>query len=214
MVMVPTTPETAMKLYYFETPNSRKVCATAKHLNSPVEWIRIDLAKQEHKTPEFLAFNPNGKVPALVDGDAQIWESMAIMCYLAEKAGSDLWPSDARQIDVIRWLSWDIAHFSRHAGTLFFQHVIKANFGMGPPDDAAVKEALGFFRHFAAVLNTHLESRSYLVGDALTIADFAVASILPVAEPAKIPVSEFPAIERWHARLEELPAWQEPFPAH
>lgn len=202
-----------MKLYYFETPNSRKACATAMHLKSPVEWIRVDLSKQENKTPEYLALNPNGKVPVLVDGAHSVWESMAIMCYLADKAGSDMWPKDERQIDVIRWLSWDAMHFSRHAGTLFFQNVIKANFGMGPPDETAVEEALGWVRHFGGILNDHLEDRSYLVGDALTIADFAVAALLPVAEPSKIPLGEFPAVQRWHARLEELPAWRQPFPA-
>lgn len=201
-----------MKLYYAETPNSRKACATAMHLNSPVEWIKVDLSKQENKTPEFLALNPNGKVPVLVDGAESVWESMAIMCYLADKAGSDLWPKDARQIDVIRWLSWDAMHFSRHAGTLFFQNVVKANFGMGPPDEAAVEEATGWVRHFGAILNDHLESHSYLVGDALTIADFAVASILPVAAPSNIPLNEFPAVEKWHGRLGELPAWRQPFP--
>ncbi len=113
-----------MKLYYFETPNTRKPCAVAKYLGSPVEFVLLDPAKQEHKTPEFLAINPNGKVPALKDGEAKLWESSAIMCYLADKAGSDLWPKDERQIDIIRWFSWDTAHFSRHAGTLFFQYVV------------------------------------------------------------------------------------------
>ena len=56
------------------------------------------------KKPEYLAINPNGKVPVLVDGDTVIWESNAIMAYLADQAGSDLWPKDARQIDVLRWL--------------------------------------------------------------------------------------------------------------
>jgi glutathione S-transferase len=100
---------------------------------------------------------------------------MAIMCYLADKAGSDLWPKDARQNDVIRWLSWDAMHFSRHGGTLFFPRVVKPQFGLGDPDLAAIDEAMGFFREFAGVLNSHLEGRRYLVGDGLTVADFAVA---------------------------------------
>jgi glutathione S-transferase len=202
-----------MKLYYFETPNARKACAVARYLDAPVEFVRVDLAKGEHQTPAFLAINPNGKVPALVDGDVHMWESAAIMCYLAEKAGSSLWPKDARQIDVIRWLSWDIAHFSRHAGTLFFEQVIKPQFGLGEPNLAAIDEAMSFFRRFAGILDSHLNGRAYLVGDGLTVADFAVASMLPHAREARLPIDEFAEIGRWYAQLEELPAWQEPFPS-
>ena len=199
-----------MKLYYFETLNPRKACAVARYLNAPVEFVRIDLSKAEHKSPAFLAINPNGKVPALVDGGMRLWEANAIMCYLAKAAGSELWPSDtAGQIDVVRWLSWNSEHFTRHAGALYFQHV---RFLGQPADAAAVAEATGFFKPFAEVLAEHLRGRSYLVGDALTVADFAVAATLPYAQEAQIPVADFPEIRRWHQRLEALPAWRQPFP--
>jgi glutathione S-transferase len=176
--------------------------------------VRIDLSKGEHQTPEYLAINPNGKVPALRDGDARLWEGHAIMAYLAAKAGSDLWPKDsAKQIDILRWLNWDTAHFSRHAGTLFFQHYIKAAFGMGEPDAAAVEEATGFFKRFADVLDNHLKGRTYLVGDNLTIADFGVACMLPTAQEAKLPLGGFTQIQRWHDGLMRLPAWKDPYPA-
>lgn len=202
-----------MKLYYFETPNGRKACAVARYLDAPVEFVRVDMTKGEHKSPAFLRVNPNGKVPALEDGDVRLWESAAIMCYLADRAGSSLWPKDARQIEVIRWLSWDIAHFSRHAGTLFFQRVIKPRFGLGDSDPAAIEEATGFFRQFAGVLDSHLKGRDHLVGDGLTVADFAVASFLPHAHEARMPLDAFAEIRRWYARLEQLPAWRAPFPA-
>ena len=202
-----------MKLYYFETLNPRKACAVARYLNSPVESVRIDLGKGENRTPAYLAINPNGKVPSLTDGDRKIWEANAIMAYLARAAGSDLLPSDDRQIEVTRWLSWNADHFTRHAGNLYFQHLIKPLFGLGQPDAKEVEEAQGFFRKFAQVLNDHLRGRKYLLGDTLTIADFAVGITLPYADKANIPVGEFSEIERWHARLNELPAWREPFPA-
>ena len=89
-----------MKLYYFESLNARKACAVAKHLGLPVELVRIDMARGEHKTPGYLAINPNGKVPALTDGDKKLWEANAIMAYLARAAGSDLWRrDDDRQIE-------------------------------------------------------------------------------------------------------------------
>jgi glutathione S-transferase len=205
---------TQMKLYYFETLNPRKACAVARYLNSPVEFVRVDLGKGENRTPEYLAINPNGKVPALTDGSKRLWEADAIMGYLAKAAGSDLWPRDTEsQIDMTRWLSWNAHHFTRHAGNLYFQHIIKPHFGLGGPDPKAVEEATGFFKQFAQVLNDHLRGRKYLVGDTLTVADFSVAVTLPYAEKAKIPVGEFSEIERWHDRLNELPAWREPFPA-
>ena len=203
-----------MKLYYTDTLNPRKACAVARYLNSPVEFVHVDLAKGEHKTPDYLAINPNGKVPALQDGDLKIWESNAIMCHLARKAGSDLWPrDDDGKLEVTRWLTWSSEHFTRHAGMLYFQYIIKPKFGLGPQDEAAIKEATGFWRQFAGVLNDHLRGRKYILGDTLTVTDFAVGITLPYAATAKIPVAEFPEVERWHARLNELPAWREPWPA-
>jgi glutathione S-transferase len=203
-----------MQLYYFETLNPRKACAVARYLEAPVEFKRIDLGKGEQKSPAFLAINPNGKVPALVDGGARLWEANAIMCYLAKAMGSELWPSDtAGQIELVRWLSWNSEHFTRHAGSLYFQHLIRPRLLGQPPDAKAVAEATGFFKQFAGVLNDHLAGRKYLIAERLSLADFAVAVTLPYASEAKIPLASFPAIERWHARLNELPAWRQPFPA-
>jgi glutathione S-transferase len=203
-----------MKLYYAETMNPRKVCALAKYLDSPVEFIRVDLRKSEHRTPEFLARNPNGKVPVLVDGELVLWESTAIMVHLAVKAGSGLWPSDAAsQVEVLRWLSWDLTHFSRHGATLYFENVIKQYIGMGEPKPAAVEEATGFFRKFAAVLDAHLAIRDFVAGDKLSIADFSAGVLLPWATEIGLPIEDFPNVMRWHERMMALPGWREPFPA-
>ncbi len=201
-----------MKLYYADLLNPRKACALARYLKSPVEFVYVAVEKGEQKRPAFLAINPNGKVPALADGDRSVWESNAIMCYLAEKAGSDMWPHDERQIDIVRWFSWDANHFSRHGGALYFEYLIKSRFGVGAPDPAAVEEALGEFRKSARVLDDHLRDRKYLVGERLSVADFAVAAALPYAEQARIPLAEFPNIQRWYDRLNELEAWRDPFP--
>ena len=202
-----------MRLYYAETLNPRKACAVARYLNADVEFVHLDLAKGEHQRPEFLALNPNGKVPVLETNKGTLWESNAIMCYLARIAGSDLWPGDERQVEVIRWLSWDSQHFTRHAGTLYFEHIIKPAVGLGRPDPTVVEKATGFFKKFAAVLDAHLSDRKWLVGEMLTIADFAVAITLPYAGWAHLPLEEFREIQRWHAQLDELPAWREPFPS-
>ncbi len=202
-----------MKLYFADTMNPRKACAAARYLDAPVEFVPVDLGRGEHKRPDFLALNPNGKVPLLVDGDYRLWEANAIMAYLARKAGSDFLPTDdTRLIEVLRWLSWDADHFSSHAGTLYFEHVIKPGFGIGPADAAVVAETTARLRPFAAVLDDHLSGRRWLVGDAPTIADFAVAAALPWAEVARIPLGDYPAVARWHDRLNALDAWRQPYP--
>lgn len=201
-----------MKLYWSDVPSPRKVCAVAKYLQSPLEYAYLDLGRGEHKTPEYLALNPNGKVPTLIDGTLTLWEAAAIMCHLAARADSGLWPQDNRQIEVLRWLSWDLAHFYRIGGELYFEYVIKPRFSLGDTDPAAVKRATDEWRQLATILDNHLHDRRWLVGNAITIADFAVAALLPWAERARIPLDEFPAIKRWHDRLNELDAWREPFP--
>lgn len=202
-----------MKLYYAETMNPRKVCALAKYLDLPVEHVRVDLRKGEHRTPDFLAMNPNGKVPVLVDGDLVLWESTAIMVHLAVKAGSDLWPADAPgQVEVLRWLCWDLTHFSRHGSALYFENLIKRYIGRGEPEPAAVEEATGFFRNFAAVLDAHLATRDFVAGEKLSVADFSVGVLLPWAREIRLPIEDFPNIVRWHERMMALPGWREPFP--
>ncbi len=201
-----------MKLYWFDTVNPRKACAVAKYLQAPVDYVHVDLGRGEHRKPDYLALNPNGKVPTLVDGTRTIWEADAIMCHLAARADSDLWPQDHRQIEVIRWLSWDLAHFYKAGGSLYFEHVIKPRFGLGDTDPAAVKQATNEWRRFAAILDGHLRDRRWLVGDGITVADFAVAAFLPYAERSHIPLDEFASVRRWHDRLNELDAWREPFP--
>jgi glutathione S-transferase len=203
-----------MKLYYFETMNPRKVCATAKYLDSPVQYIRLDPQKGEHKTPEHLARNPNGRVPVLEDGDKMLWESAAIMMQLALKAGSDIWPArdPARQVEVLRWISWDICEWAPHIGAFYFQHVIKAMFKMGEPDLAALERKVAPLRASAKILDAQLGRQRFLTGDALTIADFCAGVLLPYAEQCAMPLSDFANIQRWHGELMALPAWRDPWP--
>ncbi len=204
-----------MKLYHHEiSSNSRKVCALAKHLDLDVDYVLVDLTKGVHRSPEFLTINPNGKLPTMVDAGRTLWESNAILCYLAKKAGSDMWPADdEHKIDAIKWMTWEQAHFTRHAGTLFFEKFIKGALDMGEPNAEAVKEATSFLHQFAGVLNSHLKGRDYLVGKALTVADFAVGVVIPLAADAKEPLDGYPEIARWYEQLNALPAWRDPWPS-
>ena len=202
-----------MKLYYSDVLSPRKACAVARYLKSPVEFVYLDLTKGDHKTPAYLALNPNAKVPTLVDGERVIWEADAINCHLSECAGAQLWPRDtAGQIDVVRWLSWNDQHFTRAGGALYFENIIKKRFRIGAPDAAVVGKELADFRRFAAVLDAHLNGRDWLVGNQMTVADFAVAVFLPYAAEAHVALDDFPQVGRWHDQLNALEAWRNPFP--
>jgi len=195
--------------YYFHpmSPNCRKVTALLEHLGVDAERILVDLPKGEHRSPAFLALNPNGKVPTLVDGDTAVWESNAILIHLAGRTGSDLWPADDRRIHVLKWMFWEQGHFMWATGMLFFERVLKPMLGQAV-DDAKVEEGLGMFRRLAAVLDGHLEHERYLVAGSLSLADLAVGADLSFADAAGIPVGEFPHLDRWHRSLDELPAWR------
>jgi glutathione S-transferase len=202
-----------MKLYFAETINGRKACAAAKYLGAPVEFVRVDIGSGEQRQPSFLAKNPNGRVPVLEADDETLWESNAIMCRLSQATGADFWPQDHRQIEVMRWMFWSSEHFSRHASCLYFEHLVKPLFNLGPADTALVEESNRFMRRFGKVLDEHLRGRAFLVGDRPTAADFAVGAALPYAEAARIPLEGFAEIARWKARLDALPAWSDPYPA-
>jgi glutathione S-transferase len=201
-----------MKLYYSDILSARRACAVARYLNAPIEYVYLDFAKREHQQPEYLAINPNGKVPTLVNGDRITWESDAVICQLSEDMNADLWPHDARQIEITRWFSWNQQHFSRACGSLYFENIVKERFRIGAPDPIEVQNALGEFRRWATVLSGHLADRTWLVGNSMTVADFSVAMALPYADEARLPLAEFPAVCRWHDRLNEIESWRDPFP--
>lgn len=200
-----------MKLYLFPaSPNALKPNVVAYHVGSKLERVIIDLRKGEQKTPEFLKLNPNGKMPLLVDGDFKLWESSAIMAYLAHQAKSPLWPTAPQpQADVLRWLSWELAHWGPAATILIRENLVKKLFSGADPDPAEVARGLELFRQLAAILNDHLRGRVYVVGNALTIADYALAATLLLSKPAGIPVAEFSNIEAWFDRIAAEPAWQQ-----
>jgi glutathione S-transferase len=204
--------ELSMKFYYHPaSPNCRKVSALIELLGLDVHFEFVDLPKGAQARPEFLAINPNGMVPVLIDGDRTVVESNCILIYLAEKAGSDLW-TEANALEILQWMFWEQSHFMYSTGILFFQKLLKPLLGQ-EPDEARIEEAAAKLRRHAKALDQHLEGRDWLVGDAMTLADLAVAANLTYAEATGMPMDEFPNIARWYATIEALPAWQSSRPA-
>jgi Glutathione S-transferase len=200
-----------MILYFHDLLYPRKACAAAAYLEAPVTLEWVDVGHDRHKSPEFLALNPNGLLPVLVDGEHVIWESNAILCYLAGRTRPDFWPTDSRHVELIRWLSWDAAAFSNYAGALYFELYVRRRFDLGLPDEGAVAEARQRFDGCAAVLDAHLSGRDWVVGEAPTAADFALGASLPYAEAIGLPIADHAEIGKWYERLSGLRGWRDPF---
>ena len=200
-----------MRLYHHPYSfNARRAVMAALHLKAPVELVFVDLQKGEQRTPQFLALNPNHRVPVLEDDGFILWESHAIMQYLADKTPRQtVYPAETRaRADVNRWLFWSGQHFSPAIGVLNWEHAIKRLLGLGAPDPAEVRRGEQLVREFAGVLDAHLAGRDWICGDALSLADFAVASPLAATVPAKLPVAELSNVQRWFAQVQKLEAWQ------
>lgn len=205
-----------MKLYGFPiSPNTWKVRAVAVHLGIVLDDQLVDLSRGEQRTPDYLALNPTGRTPTLVDGDFVLWESNAIMQYLASGKPNALWTDDARtRADIARWQSWQLAHWGKEAcQPLLFERVVKAFFNLGPCDAAVVAKATETFHREARVLEAHLATRPYLAGTGVTLADFSVVAPLVFAEKAEMPLKPYPHIRDWFARVSSLPAWRDTAPA-
>jgi glutathione S-transferase len=201
-----------MKLYVFPTGRVLAIVALKNHLALDCEVQPIDLGRGDQLTPQYLALNPNKKMPTLEDDGFALWESNAILFYLAARhPDRGLWPSDVRcQADVLRWLAWESAHWDAESiGMVAYEKASKVVLGLGPSDPAFVARGEQNFRRFAAVLNDSLKGKACLVGEQLTIADFSVGGLVPSAERVGLPVADFPEIVRWYKGLAALPAWRE-----
>ena len=205
-----------MKLYYFPySHNSRKVLAVIHHLGLAPTLQMVDLVKGEQLTPEFIRLNPNHKTPTLEDGNFVLWESNAIMQYVAAITPENtLWPAEpAMQADISRWQCWQLAHWDGQAcDILLFERALKALLGQGEPDPAAVAKAEANFHRYAAVLNGHLTGRQWLVGERVTLADFAVAASLMHAAVGRFPLEGYGEIRRWYDGVARLEAWERSTP--
>jgi len=191
------------------SPNCRKVHAVINYLQPDVQINELDFFAGELNTPEFQALNPNGMVPVLEDGNFKLWESNAIMQYLAGIAGdTSFYPADPKQrADIHRWMSWEQAHFNRATGTLLFENMLKCLLKIGEPDENKTAEAVEDFHRHARVLDAQLAGKKYLLGDDLTLADFAVASFSEYFDTAKVPFRDYPNLLTWLGRLDAIPAW-------
>lgn len=200
-----------MKLYaLLPSPNTFKVVALAHHLGLDLEVVDVDVTTGANKAPDYISKNPNGLMPTLEDGDFLLWESNAILMYLAQKKPeSGLWPANPQdQAKVQQWLYWSAIHFGPAIRPFFFERIVKARMGLGAPDEAELKKATEGFPKVGNVFEAQLQNQQYLVGDQLTIADFALASFAPYAKMAGMPLENYPNIQAYCARVTGTEAWK------
>jgi glutathione S-transferase len=199
-----------MRLFYHPfSSNARRVVITAMELNVPVELVVVDLVKREQRQAAFLARNPAGRVPVLDDGGFVLCESHAIMMYLAGGSPNQtLYPSDLQaQAHVNRWMFWCAAHFQPAISVLNWEHVVKRLAGLGTPDASEILRGERLVQETAALLDSHLASREWVAGSAMTLADISLATPLMTIATAKLPVAQFKHLSNWFARIQSRESW-------
>jgi glutathione S-transferase len=189
-----------VKLYDFPfSPNSRKVRAVAYELGIALDTQHVDVLTGGSRTPEFLAKNPNGRVPVLEDGDLVLWESTAIIRYLA--AGSPLSPTAPRAAaEVDRWIAWQLAHLGPAMSKVAFENIVKRLTRRGEPDPARIAEGTVEFERLTEILDGALAGREFVAGP-LSLADFALAAHYSLAPAAGLDIARHRRVASWLAQI-------------
>ena len=203
-----------MKLYTFPpSPNSLKVMAVIHQLEIDVEIVVVDLTKGESKTPEFMVINPNGKIPTLQDGELVIWESQAIMLYLAEKFDSPLIPKDVgKRAEMHQWLSWHIAHFGDAVSGVAWERLAPHFFEGYQADQVALEKSLENLAVYAPILDQRIAKQDFVLGEKPSLADIALAAPLIHKNMAELPLEDYPNILAWYDRVASLPYFASAIP--
>ena len=197
-----------MKLYYFPSPNPQKVRFALNELGLECETVPVDLVKREQRTPEFLALNPYGRVPVLVDGDLNLWESHAILAYLGEKTGR-LWPSSAAgRADALRWLFFLTSAISPPATEVAYNRIAVKLAG-GTPDEAAIARGERALPPAIEIIEHHLAARRWMLGADFSLVDCDYGPTLNVLEKAGFSFADFPKVQAYLDATRARRAWQE-----
>jgi glutathione S-transferase len=178
--------------------NCLKVKFVAERLGLPYDWVEVSVVKAETRTPEFLTMNPAGQVPVVRFADKGVLaQSNAIMLYLAQ--GSDLIPTDPFDLALMyQWLFWEqYSHETAIAVLRFHKFYLKKS-------DAEIDAALpGKCARVLTLMNNHLETRHYFVGEKLSLADIALVAYTRFSHEAGLNLAEYPLVAAWVRRIED-----------
>ena len=205
-----------IQLYSWPTPNGVKVSILLEELGLPYEAHAVNIGKNETWTPEFLSLNPNGKIPAIIDPDGPggkpigLFESGAILVYLAEKTGRFLPTDPAARYETLAWVFFQMAAIGPMFGQVgFFHKFAGRDFEDKRPRDRYAAES----KRLLGVLETRLEGRTWIMGDEYTIADIAllgwVRNLIGFYGAGElVDYDSLHAVPKWLARGLERPAVQ------
>ncbi len=200
-------------LRLYTTPlsaNGRKVLAVSRQLGVSSEVHLVDVYKGEGRTPAYLAINPSGKIPTMVDGEFVLFESNAILLYLDEAHGGyALSSSNVRaRSRVAQWLFWESAHWQPSLSSVLSELVAHRLFPDRIPRPRSAPDwSNGTVQPLLNILEAVLAAQPFLTGSKMTLADFSVAGMTTYFKTAGFPFQEYPAVSRWYDRFEKLDAW-------
>src|SRR5690606_894407 len=201
-----------IELYTWNTPNGRKISVALEEMELPYNVHTVNIGKGEQYRPEFLKISPNNRIRAIIDTEGpggepiSVFESGAILIYLAEKTGKFM-PSDARRkVPVLEWLMWQMGGFGPMPGQVhhFLQVADEADRRYGL--ERYMKET----RRLYGVLDRRLAGRGY-VADECSIADFAILGWAWRHERHKVDLADFPNVKAWYERCMARPATKKGF---
>ena len=204
-----------LKVFGTKASRASRALWMCRELGIPHEHVEVHFADGSNQTSEFLAVNPNGKIPAIDDDGFCLWESMAINIYLAKKHGSPLLPQDLQQeMQVLQWSFWAMTEVEKPLLTVMLQRLElpegspagKYLRERNPKDPQTEKLALEALEKPLTILEKQLEGRDYLLGKDFTVADLNVASVLSWAMAAKLDLSNQPNVHQWLKRCTSRPA--------
>jgi glutathione S-transferase len=191
--------------------SARRAVMVVHHLGLPVELVLVKDLRDPEERNKLALLNPNVKIPVLEHGLFSLWESNAIMAYLADQApGQTLYPTELRaRADVNRWLFWSAQHLSPALGVLTWENWMKGSFGAGERDAREAARGERDWATFATVLDQQFATGvPWVTGDLLSIADFSLATPLMRVREASIPLAKYPRLQAWFERVQELDAWR------
>jgi len=193
-----------MKIYGLDVSNpTNKVRYVATYLGIPYELEHVMPMSEQAQSSEYRAINPLGKVPALQDDDGfTLFESAAIIKYLAQKHHSSLYPTDLKQRAIVdQWMDYVSIHIRGAYGRVFWNR-IGINFTGEEADVNSLNAGLKFLDRFLPILENQLAKTRYLAGEQLTVADFNLLAELDGAEMADIDISKYPSLDKWRKGLQ------------
>jgi len=201
---------TTMKLYDGQrSPNARKVRLLAAELGLTLERIPMDFQKGDFKKPEFLALNPNGKIPVLEDDGFVVWESGAILKYLAKKRPeAGLIPLDPKGLARLdQWMFWWAGHVEGPLLSLVYEKLVKSFLQLGEGEPVIIADAQRQLARFLPVLEKEVGDR-YLLGEQ-SVFDFQVGAWMDTMAFLGVDLEPYPNLRAWHTRMEAKPYWKE-----